>query len=94
MVPGRGRKRKKESGMLAMRRIEDLIEMMGSQKRKRNECVENGCSQKRPRECVELLQLLVSLFVVQECLFGGSAIVFCEFFFLTFNLVWNLCCVQ
>ena len=35
--------------------IEDLIELMGSQKRKRKECVENECAQKRPRECEEML---------------------------------------
>ena len=56
MVPGRGRTRKKkEEGMVEMRRIEDLIELMGSHKRKRKECVGNECLQKRPRECLEKL---------------------------------------
>ena len=57
MVPGRGRSRKKkEEGMVAMRRIEDLILLMGSQKKKRkiNECVENDCAKRRPRECEEM----------------------------------------
>ena len=57
MVPGRGQSRKKKKeGMVAMRRIEDLILLMGSQKkkRKRNECVENDCAKRRPRECEEM----------------------------------------
>ena len=56
MVPGRGHTRlKKQSGTITMRRIEDLIELMGSsQKRKKNECVENGLK-KRPRGCGELM---------------------------------------
>ena len=56
MVPGRGRTRKKkEEGMVEMRRIEDLIELMGSHKRKRKEFVGNECLQKRSRECLEKL---------------------------------------
>ena len=51
LVPGRGRStRRQREGTIAVRRVDDLLKLMTSQKRKQeNECVENGGVSKKTR---------------------------------------------